>query len=60
MYEMKILETSRLIICPFIYDNAASIKVMQNLGMDLMKNPHSSPVWLQVVGVLNNPFSLDS
>lgn len=44
------------IIATTTYDNEASIKVMHNLGMELKKNQCSTPAWLQVVGVLNNPF----
>jgi ribosomal-protein-alanine N-acetyltransferase len=34
------------------YDNAASIAVMQRLGMTVERNPHPAPAWFQVVGVL--------
>lgn len=43
------------VIATTTYDNEASITVMRKLGMRLMKNPLSSPPWLQVVGFLNNP-----
>lgn len=45
------------IIATTTSENAASIKVMQKLGMQLMKNPLPSPTWLQVVGILNNPLT---
>jgi RimJ/RimL family protein N-acetyltransferase len=37
------------------YDNAASIRVMEKLGMTIERNPLPEPPWFQVVGVLNNP-----
>lgn len=37
------------------YDNAASIAVMQRLGMRIEHNPNPDPVWFQVVGVLFHP-----
>ncbi|MBZ0291250.1 MAG: GNAT family N-acetyltransferase [Anaerolineae bacterium] len=43
------------IIATTDYDNAASIGVMRKLGMQIQHNPQPEPVWLQVVGVLENP-----
>jgi RimJ/RimL family protein N-acetyltransferase len=37
------------------FDNTASQGVMRKLGMQILRNPHPEPVWLQVVGVLHNP-----
>jgi RimJ/RimL family protein N-acetyltransferase len=34
------------------HDNLASQRVMLKLGMELRRNPLSTPHWLQVVGVL--------
>lgn len=42
------------VIATTTYDNRASIKVMRKLGMNLKRNSHSEPSWLQVVGILNN------
>lgn len=53
-YAFENLHVKR-IIATTTYDNAASIKVMRKLGMQLMKNSLKQPEWLQVVGVLNNP-----
>lgn len=36
------------------YDNAASIRVMEKLGMTVERNPGSEPPWFQVVGILEN------
>jgi [ribosomal protein S5]-alanine N-acetyltransferase len=40
------------------YDNAASMRVMEKLGMRLERNPLPEPPWLQVVAILAN--ALDS
>lgn len=53
-YAFEHLHVKR-IIATTTYDNEASINVMRKLGMHLKKNPLSSPAWLQVVGILNNP-----
>ncbi len=42
------------IIATTEYDNLASQAVMRRLGMQILRNPLSSPAWLQVVGVLTN------
>ena len=36
------------------YANIASTNVMRKLGMNLKKNSHSKPSWLQVIGILNS------
>jgi RimJ/RimL family protein N-acetyltransferase len=42
------------------YDNTGSIRVMRRLGMRIERNPRPQPPWLQIVGVLDNPFRPDS
>jgi ribosomal-protein-alanine N-acetyltransferase len=37
------------------YTNSRSIAVMQRLGMDIQRNPSPTPLWFQVIGVLDNP-----
>ncbi len=37
------------------HDNAASIGVMQRIGMRIERNPLDEPAWFQTVGVLENP-----
>ena len=37
------------------YDNIASQKTMEKLGMTLYRNPTDTPPWCQVVGRLNHP-----
>ena len=37
------------------YDNPASQRVMQKLGMRLERNPHAEPPWMQIVATLENP-----
>ena len=36
------------------YENVASLGVMRKLGMRIDRNPCPDPVWLQVVGILEN------
>lgn len=43
---------ARRIVATTEYDNLASQRVMEKLGMDLKRNPFADPPWLQVVGVL--------
>lgn len=43
------------IVATTAYDNQASIAVMRKLGMDIQRNPHEEPAWLQIVGILTNP-----
>jgi RimJ/RimL family protein N-acetyltransferase len=38
-------------------ENAASIRVMQKLGMRIERNPYPDPPWLQVVGLRYHPHS---
>lgn len=45
----------RRIVATTEYDNLASQRVMEKLGMELRRNPLDGPPWLQVVGVLTNP-----
>ncbi len=42
------------IVATTTYANAASIEVMQKVGMRIAKNLHPDPPWLQVVGILEN------
>jgi len=41
------------IVATTTYDNAASIRVMQKLGMRVEKNPQADPPWFQVVGIFD-------
>jgi RimJ/RimL family protein N-acetyltransferase len=34
------------------YDNTASMRVMEKLGMSIERNPDDHPAWFQVIGVL--------
>jgi RimJ/RimL family protein N-acetyltransferase len=43
------------IVATTTYGNAASIRVMEKLGMRIERNPHADPEWFQVVGILDNP-----
>jgi len=45
----------RRIIATTTYDNAASMRVMEKVGMRIDKNPDKDPPWLQVVGVIYHP-----
>ena len=45
----------RRIIATTTHDNAASIRVMEKVGMRIDKNPSDEPPWLQVVGVVYHP-----
>ncbi len=45
----------RRVVATTAYDNAASIGVMQRLGMRIERNPYPDPPWLQVVGILDHP-----
>jgi RimJ/RimL family protein N-acetyltransferase len=46
------------IVATTTYDNPASIGVMRRLGMSIERNPRAEPLWLQVVGVLNNTYPM--
>jgi [ribosomal protein S5]-alanine N-acetyltransferase len=37
------------------FTNLASQRVMEKLGMRLMKNPYPHPFWFQVVGIVDHP-----
>lgn len=45
----------RRVVATTTYDNEASIGVMRKLGMRLETNPSPVPLWLQVVGGIDNP-----
>ncbi len=42
----------RRVVATTTHENRGSIGVMKRLGMRILRNPHSDPPWLQVVGVL--------
>jgi len=42
----------RRIVATTTYDNVASIRVMEKVGMRIERNPRNDPPWLQVAGVL--------
>ena len=44
----------RRIVATTTYDNARSIGVMRRVGMRIERNPYPDPLWLQVVGILEN------
>jgi RimJ/RimL family protein N-acetyltransferase len=48
------------IVATTTFDNAGSIAVMRRLGMRIERNPHPTPPWLQVVGVLDHPHATDA
>ncbi|MCP4166111.1 MAG: GNAT family N-acetyltransferase [Chloroflexi bacterium] len=52
-YAFGQLNLRRILACTE-YDILASQGVMRNLGMALLRNPHTEPPWLQVVGLLEN------
>lgn len=45
----------RRVIATTSYDNVASQRVMERLGMRVERNPHPDPPWFQVVGTIDNP-----
>ncbi len=45
----------RRIIATTTYDNTASIRVMEKVGMRVDKNPSEEPPWLQAVGIVYHP-----
>ncbi|HXV42698.1 MAG TPA: GNAT family N-acetyltransferase, partial [Anaerolineae bacterium] len=53
-YAFKQLRLKR-IIATTEYENVASQGVMRKIGMKITYNPLPEPLWLQVVGVLENP-----
>ena len=52
-YAFKHLQLKR-ILATTEYENIASQAVMQKVGMKMTRNPLPTPLWLQVVGVLEN------
>ena len=53
-YAFKHLHLTR-VVAETTFDNVASMGVMRKLGMRIIRNPHPTPPWLQVVGLLENP-----
>ncbi len=45
----------RRIVATTSFDNTASMGVMTKLGMQIERNEHGEPPYLQVVGLLDNP-----
>jgi RimJ/RimL family protein N-acetyltransferase len=45
------------IVATTTYENAASMGVMRKLGMRIERNLYQEPLWLQIVGVLENDAS---
>jgi [ribosomal protein S5]-alanine N-acetyltransferase len=52
-YAFQQLDLKR-VIATTDFDNNASMGVMRKLGMRVEKNPLAEPLWLQVVGVVEN------
>ncbi len=48
------------IVATTSYDNTASIRVMEKLGMRIERNPFPDPPWFQVVGFVTNSASVDA
>lgn len=46
---------ARRVVATTDYDNPASQKVMEKIGMTVQRNPHDEPFWFQVVGTLDHP-----
>ena len=46
------------IVATTTYENTASIRVMEKLGMRIERNPYPEPSWFQVVGILDNKLSV--
>lgn len=51
-WSFQALSLSR-VVAGTTYQNHASIRVMEKLGMTLFQNPLPEPEWLQVVGILS-------
>jgi ribosomal-protein-alanine N-acetyltransferase len=49
-YAINTLNVQR-VLATTTYDNAASIRVMEKIGMRIARNPRNEPAWLQLVGV---------
>ncbi|MEJ2748922.1 MAG: GNAT family N-acetyltransferase [Anaerolineae bacterium] len=45
----------RHIVATTEFDNAASQRVMEKVGMRLERNPFPDPFWFQVIGIIENP-----
>lgn len=52
-YAFKHLRLKR-ILATTEYENLASQRVMQKVGIKITRNPLSTPPWLQIVGVMDN------
>jgi RimJ/RimL family protein N-acetyltransferase len=44
----------RRIVATTTYENTASIRVMEKVGMQIERNPYPEPSWFQIVGILEN------
>lgn len=53
-YLWGVLNVAR-VVATTEFDNAASQRVMEKIGMRLYRNPQADPFWFQVAGVLENP-----
>jgi [ribosomal protein S5]-alanine N-acetyltransferase len=58
-YAFQQLHVQR-VVATTTYDNAASIRVMQKLGMTIERNTLRDPPWFQAVGILENPAVVQS
>lgn len=52
-YAFRQLHLKR-VVATTTYENVASIRVMENLGMRIEKNPYPDPPWFQVIGILDH------
>lgn len=52
-YALRALNLAR-VVATTEYDNLASQRVMERLGMTIERNPRQEPAWFQVVGVLES------
>ncbi len=52
-YAFRQLHLKR-VVATTTYENVASIRVMEKLGMRIEKNPYPDPPWFQVVGILDH------
>lgn len=43
------------VVATTTYDNTASIRVMEKIGMRIERNPFPDPPWFQLAGVIENP-----
>ena len=58
-WAFRVLHVGR-IVAMTSYDNTASIRVIEKLGMRIERNPFPDPPWFQVVGFVTNPGSVDA